>query len=87
MPVYVCFRGAGADAALQEEGCFIIDDDDNRRWYCRAAEHPDPSQPGFAEDFFRMAYLARKFGPQEGGQMFHGTAENQEELRERLSEQ
>jgi hypothetical protein len=87
MPVYVAFRGPGADAQIQEEGCFIIDDEQGRRWFCRATERPDPSQPGFAEEFFRMAYLARKFGPKEGGQMFHGTAESPEDLRELLNEQ
>ena len=85
MPVYLCYFGAAAEAQIQEEGCFVIHDEHDRLWFCKEITQPDPSGPGYAEQFFRMGYLAHKIGINEGGKMFHGNADDEDNLREQLS--
>jgi hypothetical protein len=88
MPVYLCYIGPGAEAQMQEEGCFIMHDEQERLWFCKEITQTHPEkQPSYAEQFFRMGYLAHKIGINEGGKMFHGNAEDEheEDLREQLS--
>lgn len=88
MPLYRCCFGAGSEAQVQEEGCFLLKDDRDRLWFCREVEHADePDQPAYADQFFRMGFLAHKIGISEPGMMFHGNAENEDDLREQLSQQ
>lgn len=87
MPLYACCFGAGSEAQAQEEGCFLLKDDRDRLWFCREVEHADdPNGPPW-EQFFRMGYLAHKIGVSEPGIMFEGIAENEDDLREQLSQQ
>ncbi len=82
MPTYVCYFGAGAEAQMQEEGCFVITDCNERLWFCREVT-PDKRED-FAGQLFRMGYLAHKIGIKEPGEMFFGIAENKEDLRDQL---
>jgi hypothetical protein len=85
VPVYVCYFGSGADAQIQEEGCFAVHDDRNRLWFCRELhEIPEPGEPTFVEQLFRMGYLAHKIGINEGGAMWHGNADDLDDLRDQL---
>jgi hypothetical protein len=56
MPLYIGYAGARAEAQLQdEEGCVIIDDHKERRWFCKEITGFDPAnEPDYAMQFFRM---------------------------------
>lgn len=87
MSLYVCYFGSGADTQIQEEGCFLVTDDQERLWFCKEVTDFDPEkQPDYAEQFFRMGYLAHKLGINDGGTMFYGNAADQDDLRKQLSE-
>lgn len=83
MPQYLCYFGAGADAQIQEQGCFVITDAHDRLWFCRELTEP-PGEELYAKQLFDMGYLAHKIGINEGGKMFHGNADDQDDLRDEL---
>src|SRR5436189_29194 len=35
VPMFICYCGAGAEAQIEEEGCFVVGDDHNRLWFCK----------------------------------------------------
>jgi len=87
MPMYVCQSGAEAGTEINEEGCFVITDDHDRDWFCREVTVTDPAQqPDYAKQFFRMGFLAHKIGINEAGLFWHGNADDEDDLREKLSE-
>lgn len=80
MPLFACYRGDAAGIPQQEDNCFCVVDDNGRTWFCReASEQIDPTE------IFRLGYLARKNGFSEGGSLWRGNADDEDELKQQLT--
>jgi hypothetical protein len=85
MPYYYCVHGPGAEEQMREQDSFPVDDHNGRRWYCRGIQRIDPKQPGPQEEAFESAHFAQKRGDKQGFLSFGGPAEDEDDLRDKLT--